>query len=134
MNKNRSESVLLFLHGNGEREMKIKALMVRQGIRMKLVSEEMQGQTVGYLFNFPDFSEQTEEETNIPFDEDIMILKGFSRESMNELFEGFRKNGISKINLKAVVTEHNLSWKLRDLYEELKKEHKEMSELNQKKK
>ena len=132
MMKNRNESVLLYLHENGEREMKIKALLVRQGIRMKLITEEMQGQTLGYLLSLPDFSEQTVEEPNIAFEEDIMVLKGFTRERLNELLEGFRKLGIRKINLKAVVTEHNISWKLRDLYEELKDEHKQLMDMAKK--
>lgn len=133
MINNRNESVLLYLHENGEREKKIKALLIRHGIKIKSVTSEMQGQTVGYLLSFPGFTEETAEEENIPFEEDIMVLKGFTRERMNVLFEGFKKNGIRRINLKAVVTEHNLPWKLRDLYNELREEHKQMSELTKKK-
>ncbi len=133
MIKNRNESVLLYLHENGEREKKIKALLIRHGIKIKLVTEEMQGHSVGYLLSFPGFSEETVEGEAIPFEEDIMVLKGFTRERMNLLFEGFKKNGIRRINLKAVVTEHNLPWKLRDLYKELQEEHKQMSELTKKK-
>lgn len=129
MIKNRNESVLLFLKENGERERKVKALLVQKGIRIKPITEEMQGQTIGNLFSSKGFEQiEKENENNISFDEDIMIMKGFTRERMNEVLEGFRKNGIQKINLKAVVTEHNIVWKLRDLYQELKKEHKEMSE------
>lgn len=132
MINNRNESVLLYLHENGERERKIKALLIRHGIKIKLVTQEMQGHSVGYLLSFPGFEEGIIDEANILFDEDIMVLKGFTRERMNVLFDGFRKSGIRKINLKAVVTEHNLPWKLRDLYKELKEEHQQMKELNQK--
>lgn len=38
-----------------------------------------------------------------------------------------RKAGVPKINLKAVVTEHNIGWTFRQLYEEIKKEHEQMS-------
>ena len=127
MLKKRNETVLLYLHENGEREKKIKGLLVRLGIRIKAVTEQMQGQTVGYLLSYPDFTEQVDEGSQISFEEDLMVLKGFSRERMNELLDGFKKLGIQKINLKAVVTEHNLNWKLRDLYNELKEEHAEMN-------
>ena len=127
MLKRRNETVLLYLHENGEREKKIKGLLVRLGIRIKAVTEQMQGQTVGYLLSYPDFTEQVDEGSQISFEEDLMVLKGFSRERMNELLDGFKKLGIQKINLKAVVTEHNLNWKLRDLYNELKEEHAEMN-------
>ncbi|HIT90497.1 MAG TPA: DUF3783 domain-containing protein, partial [Candidatus Merdenecus merdavium] len=60
---------------------------------------------------------------------EMMVMKGLSSAKIDQIILQFRKNGIGKINLKAVITPSNQSWNSLELYEEIKKEHQEMTGL-----
>lgn len=125
----KGESVLLYLVNNGEREKKIKNLLLRLGIRMKFATNELLGNKVGYLFSISGYTEESTEVME-SLNEDILVMKGFTRERMNDLLSAMKKEGI-RIPLKAVLTEHNVNWTLKDLYEELLTEHRAMMERNE---
>jgi hypothetical protein len=57
----------------------------------------------------------------------MMILKIYSNQKLDQFLAGIRKEGIPKINYKAVLTEYNKEWDSIHLYEELKKEHEYMT-------
>lgn len=58
--------------------------------------------------------------------EECLIFSGFDRAELNALLESLRTSGV-RIPLKAVVTAHNIGWKLDDLIAELRKEHEYMN-------
>lgn len=116
--------------GNDTKAAKLKAVLVRMGIRIKNISPEQVNQTVGYLAGFDGFEE--EEQENCPdVDEEIMVMKNFSNRRIDELLLNLRRAGVPKIDLKAVITDTNCKWKFYDLYLELKKEHDTMSGTNE---
>ena len=57
---------------------------------------------------------------------DHIIFSGDVRDKLDMFLDAYRKRGIKRIGLKAVVTVHNLSWTLRELLEELRKEEERM--------
>ncbi len=112
--------------GNDTKSAKLKAVLVRMGIRIKNVSGDQMNQTVGYLAGYDGFEER-DFEACPPVEEEILVMKNFSNRRMDELLMSLRRAGVPKIELKAVVTDTNCKWKFYDLYEELKKEHEVMS-------
>ncbi len=62
--------------GNDTKAAKLKAVLVRMGIRIKNISPEQVYQTVGYLAGFDGFEEKEQE--NCPdVEEEILVMKIF---------------------------------------------------------
>jgi hypothetical protein len=115
--------------GNDTKAAKLKAVLVRMGIRIKNISPDQVGQTIGYLAGFDGF-EETEQMESPDVEEEILVMKNFSNRRIDELLSNLRRAGVPKIDLKAVITDTNCKWKFYDLYLELKEEHDAMSGTN----
>jgi len=115
--------------GNDTKAAKLKAVLVRMGIRIKNISPDQVGQTIGYLAGFDGF-EETEQMESPDVEEEIRVMKKFSNRRIDELLSDLRRAGVPKIDLKAVITDTNCKWKFYDLYLELKEEHDAMSGTN----
>jgi hypothetical protein len=115
--------------GNDTKAAKLKAVLVRMGIRIKNISPDQVGQTIGYLAGFDGF-EETEQMEGPDVEEEILVMKNFSNRRIDELLSNLRRAGVPKIDLKAVITDTNCKWKFYDLYLELKEEHDAMSGTN----
>ena len=113
--------------GNASKAAKLKGVLIRMGIRIKNITPEQTGQTVGYLAGFDGFDErETEEGTVLPeLEEEMLVMKNFTNRRIDELLAGLRRAGVPKV--KAVVTETNCGWTFYALYEELKKEREAMT-------
>lgn len=112
----------------------MKSVLVRMGIRIKNVGPDQVMEKVGYLAGIPGYetaeeiqrpTEQTESLPVIPVQ--MMVLHQFSNSRLDQLLINLRKAGVPKIELKAVLTEHNCGWTFYHLYQELKEEHETMS-------
>lgn len=53
---------------------------------------------------------------------EVILFNGFNDESLQGFLAAYRKAGIEKVALKAVVTPYNITWTLYDLIEHLKEE------------
>ena len=106
--------------GNASKAAKLKGVLIRMGIRIKNITPEQTGQTVGYLAGFDGFDErETEEGTVLPeLEEEMLVMKNFTNRRIDELLAGLRRAGVPKVELKAVVTETNCGWTFYALYEE----------------
>lgn len=115
--------------GNASKAAKLKGVLIRMGIRIKNITPEQTGQTVGYLAGFDGFDErETEEGTVLPeLEEEMLVMKNFTNRRIDELLAGLRRAGVPKVELKAVVTKTNCGWTFYALYEELKKEREAMT-------
>lgn len=125
----------------------MKSVFVRMGVRIKNISPDQVMETVGYLAGMDGFpasgegtgeqngagkgemspdspAPQEKEAENLPqIPSQMLVLKNFSGRRLDELLLNLRKAGVPKIELKAVLTEHNSPWTFYHLYEELKEEH-----------
>lgn len=106
---------------------KLKGVLVQMGIRIRDLGPESAGQKVGFLAGIQGYDRVEGEEGLGEIHGEMMILKNFTSDRMNELFARMKKAGIPRIPLKAVVTEYNADWTLQELYVELKKEHEAMN-------
>lgn len=96
-----------------------------ENIRFKSVGKEALGIKVGNLAGFDGFDSESVIKADLP-DDECLIISGFSSRDMNRLLSELRKKEI-KIDLKCVVTSHNQGWILKDLINELKREHEAMN-------
>ena len=98
-------------------------MAVRLKVKIKLISEEMTGQKVGYIAGLDGYTEESSpEQYDIP-QEPVMIMQDFSSSQIDQLLAFFRNAGIPRIALKAMLTDHNKDWYFYELYKELKREH-----------
>ena len=92
---------------------------------LKLYSRESAGEKIGFLAGFTGFEKSGKIPQSINEDE-CLIISGFNNKSIDKLLYELRFNNIT-FPLKCIVTQHNQSWTLNNLIEELKKEHKQMN-------
>ena len=109
------EVVLYYNPGNAPKPALMKSVLVRMGIRIKNVTNEQTGETIGN----PD---EAGEKTDGDIEEQMLVLHQFTERRLDQLLFQLRKAGVPKIELKAIVTEQNSRWTLYQLYEELRKE------------
>ena len=117
------ELVLFYDPEGGERANTFKTVLVCMGVRVKRVSGNDFAQTVGHLLGRAGF-EQTQDTADAPA-EPMLVMDGFTSKRLDILLREMRTHGVS-VPYKAMVTEHNLPWTLRALYDELVREHEAM--------
>lgn len=120
------ETVLYYTPAQNPKVSKLKGVLVTMGIRIKNIAPWQVTQLVGYLAGMEGFEEQASPDP-VPFiEEEILVMKHFTGDRIDELLFKLRKAGVPKIELKAVVTESNSKWTFYQLYEEIKEEHETM--------
>lgn len=123
-----AEKVLLYHFEDGEKLKKFVFLMaVRLKMKLKVVEYKDYNKTLDYLLNGNGGDEEPADYIGQDMEEPMMVMQGLSGRRMDELLRTMKQNGIPPIGLKAVVTEHNLSWDCMKLYEELKSERDKLS-------
>lgn len=106
----------------------LKTIASLSGSEIKFTGMESAADKVGYLAGFSGFEKSDAVVENPPSDE-VLILSGFNNKSMDRLLTLLRKYNTA-IPLKCIVTQHNQSWELYKLIDELKKEHAQMKNNN----
>ena len=123
-----AEKVLLYHFEDGEKLKKFVFMMaVRLKMKLKVVEYKDYNKTLDYLLNGNSEEENPGDYTGEDMEEPMMVMQGLSGRRMDELLRTIKMNGIPPITLKAVVTEHNISWDSMKLYEELKSERQKLS-------
>lgn len=118
------ETVLFYEPEGGAQGALLKSVLVRMGVRIKNVSSEAVGQTIGCLLGRKGFDARENSEALV-LDEPVLVLDGFTDKRLEILLREMKKNDIS-IPYKAIVTETNLGWLFHQLYDELAQEHEMM--------
>lgn len=118
------EMVLFYEPAGGAQGARLKAILVRMGVRIKNVAPDAVGQTVGHLLGRKGFEARENPEAPA-LAEPVLVLDGFTDKRLEILLREMRKEGIS-VPYKAVVTETNLGWLFHQLYDELAAEHAAM--------
>lgn len=118
------ETVLFYEPEGGAQGALLKSVLVRMGVRIKNVSSEAVGQTIGCLLGRKGFDARENPEAPV-LDEPVLVLDGFTDKRLEILLREMKKNDIS-IPYKAMVTETNLGWLFHQLYDELAQEHEMM--------
>lgn len=122
------ETILLF-EFDKERTEQIRRALMPLKIRVKTVQPEEYGQKIGYLAGNKEIA--AEEGGQAPvnvlqgggIEQEMMVMAWLTGQQVDQVLTTFRRQGIGRINYKAVVTLQNQHWDCTTLYQELKREH-----------
>ena len=114
------ETALYYDPEGGERAQQVKTVLVCMGARIKNIAAADFAQTVGFALGRAGFA-QSADTAEAP-EQPMLVLDGFTSKRLDVLL---RQYSVS-VPYKAIVTEHNLPWTLRALYDELVREHEAM--------
>ena len=120
------ETVLLY-NLNNEKGRKIRFLLVRLGMRIRVIEKEDYGKPLGVLAGMKDVTLENENAPVEDFNDEMMVLYRFSDKRLDALLQGMRKEGIERVDLKAVLTPTNCRWNSWQLFQEIQEEHLTMT-------
>ena len=124
------EMILYYAPENTPHTSLLRGVMAQMGIKVKNLTPERCIQRIGYLVGM-DGVEKREVSDGFRkyapvMNEEMLVISVFWEERLEELLDKLKKEGVPKINLKAVVTETNAGWTVYQLYEQLREEHAQM--------
>ena len=117
--------VVLMYRLEGDRGRKLKTIFVQNGLRIRQIPREEYNQPIGALAGIKEIPRVEEVYDGDELAEEMMVFRGVYGKRLDLLLAQMRKNKVA-VNLKAILTEHNVGWSGLQLYEELKKEHEQM--------
>ena len=101
----------------------IESLCKSLGIRTSKIKLSDYSQKLAYLAGIPGFPREDIDYTGPEFPSEMMVFSNMA-DRLDQFLSEYKKAGIPPIELKAVITPHNLFWSAEDLYKELFKEHR----------
>ena len=126
------ETVLLYQIKGTKTAVLLKPVLLKLGIRVRIVEPEQYLQSIGFLAGNKAFAESPEAYDGAGFDEPMMVMAGFSERKLDLFLTEMRRKKVPPIALKAIVTTQNQAWNSLQLYRELKEEHEKMKWSGQK--
>ena len=110
------ETVLLYQIKGTKTAVLLKPVLLKLGIRVRIVEPEQYLQSIGFLAGNKAFAESPEAYDGA----------GFSERKLDLFLTEMRRKKVPPIALKAIVTTQNQAWNSLQLYRELKEEHEKM--------
>ena len=120
------ETVLLY-NIDSEKGRKLSMLMLRMGMRARVVDKADYGKPVGLLAGLKDVTVEDPDAEVSDFSDEMMVMRGFTERRLDLFLQSMRREGIERIDYKAILTPVNSRWNSWQLYQELKKEHEQMN-------
>ncbi|MSS64039.1 DUF3783 domain-containing protein [Velocimicrobium porci] len=121
------EMILLYNLSGTEKGKKIKKVLIPLGITIREIKKEQYLQPIGALAGIKGYEKTEEAYLGEGFLEEMIVMNHFSSQRLDFVLKSFRKAGIERIHLKAIVTPTNVSWNSLELYREIKREHESMN-------
>lgn len=111
-----------------EKRKGISQLFEREGISAFEISKEQCGQQIGYLAGWKGFFEN-DDDFSLELTDECVVFCSVENARLNRIINQMREKGLG-VELKAVATASNQSWRLCELLCEIKKEHEQMHKRN----
>lgn len=116
-------ALVLLYNISDEKRQKIGFAAWKLGISVRSVAPEDFSHPLGWLLGLEGFSPaETAAES---FREEMLVMHGLSSPQFSAFLDALRRNRVP-VALKAVATEHNVSWSSAALCGELRQEHEAM--------
>lgn len=115
--------VLLYNFRDEARLRQIRRYLNRQKISVTMVQPSQYLEKLGFLFEIPGFSKNPVFNLGQNFQEEMMVLNGFSESELDGFLAFFKENSLPAVKLKAVLTPVTMHWDSMKLYDELMREH-----------
>ena len=126
-----SNQKTIFIHIlNKEKEKKLQSLCKELKVSVKCISRaDLDRNILSIVASENEDSNSISPESIIQKDSlsELLIFSGFDEASLKGFLDEYKKRGIEKVALKAMVTPYNLMWTLRELIEHLQEEHSRVS-------
>lgn len=119
------ECILLF-HFEPERLAKMRRALLPLRFRIKTVDLAQYAQPLGALVGAQDVPPTDAIYDGEELPGEMLVMAGLTDGRMDQLLMAFRKNGVGRIDCKAVLTATNQHWTPPALYAELRREHEAM--------
>lgn len=120
------ETVLLY-NFNEDRAVKIQRALLPLKIRIRAVGIDEYSQPLGYLAGIKGIEPSNKKYSGNGFNDELMLICGINQVKLQSLLNALYKNGVGRIDLKAMLTPTNISWDSIKLYEAVKADHEEMT-------
>lgn len=105
---------------------KITMIFGYLGYKVRHVEKPQYSQKIGALAGIMEEEEALPVYEGEGFEEEMLVMNPASEAMLDKALFLMRKEKL-RVNLKAMVTEHNMTWTSLVLYEEIKKEHEYMN-------
>lgn len=124
------ETVLLINFQDAKQLREIKMILLSMKIKMKTVEKKDYLQKIGYLAGLKDMEAVQEVYDGEELEKEVMIFANLREAQLDQILYRIRKNGVKKVDYKAILTDTNKDWNVPQLYEELAGEHEKMKKNN----
>lgn len=121
---------MLLYNFDSDRLPKVKRALLPLKFFLKTVSKEDFSQPIGVLAGIKGIEPVEEKYDGDGFNDEMIVMGGFTSAKIDALVRALNKNGIGKIALKAVITPTNMNWNSVELYKAVKADHDEMNKNN----
>lgn len=122
----KQNGAVYFYNLNSARGRQIRMLCLTLGLKIRVVDRVQYTEAIGAIAGVPGYALRGEPYEGEGFEDEMLILKGFTGGMLDSFLHGFRKMKIQPVALKAVLTEANCGWNSLELHDELVKEHESM--------
>lgn len=79
--------------------------------------------SLGSLAKIDGFKKNMNKYEGSKFPSELLVFSGMNSDDIDIFLKKYKESGLESIVLKAMITEHNISWSLDELYKEILKEH-----------
>ena len=110
-----NNSVALLYNFNEEKLKMIKMVCMMMQVRFKEVARAEYEQPLGALLGISGIENHGEVYQGEEFQEEMLVLHGFDGSKLQKFLIALQRVGVGRIELKAMITENNKSWKLKDV-------------------
>lgn len=121
------KEILLYNFVENERYRQIRRYLNKSHIELHIVRAPEFSKPLGALFQLPGFPDQSVFLPGENFREEMIVMKDFSPQELDDFLAFFHKNSLAPVELKAVLTPVTIHWNSIQLYKELKKEQKALN-------
>lgn len=120
------ESILLMNFKDKKQLKGIQMTAFLMKLKIRMIEEKDFLQPVGYLAGVEGIAPSDQVFSGTAPEHEMMVFAGVSDARLQRMLAEMRKNGIRRVDHKAVLTPSNVRWNVLELYEELDKEHEAM--------
>lgn len=125
----KNAKVLLF-HVEKTKQKQIADLCRRLQMKSIIVPKRQYAQSLGALAEISGIPRENAAYDGAELSREMLVFSGMDSDALDVFLEEYKKSGIEPIDLKAIVTPHNIFWNAAVLYEELVKEHNSLKQLS----
>lgn len=127
-----SNAKILLFHVQPEKTKQIESVCRSLKLQTVKIKPSSYNQKLGYLAGIKGFNRENTVYQGPDFPSEMLVFSGMDSDMVDTFLTKCRESSIPPINLKAVVTPHNVFWSAEALYKELLKEHLSFSQNNDK--